>query len=263
MPQDRAKVSKATLPRTGRAYGADTCLVLIPTYNERENIDLLLPAIFSLLPDINVMVIDDASPDGTGERVTALSRRYPNLRLHSRKTKEGLGKAYADAFGKVLKETDFRSVITMDADGSHDARYLPALLSGLAVADVVVGSRYTSGGGVASWEKWRRLLSRGGNLYARLLTGLPIKDLTAGFICMDKETLARITLSDSEASGYAFLIDLKFRLVHQGGARIAEVPIVFGGRRHGESKISGQIIAEGLRVPLRLLARRLATPRRR
>lgn len=232
-------------------------LVLVPTYDERDNVRALLPEIRAALPGAGILVIDDASPDGTGEAVRALMPTMPGLELLARPGKQGLGRAYVDAFRRVLgSSAPPRVLITMDADGSHAAEHLPALLAASAGAELVVGSRYVAGGAIEAWEPWRYGLSRLGNLYARTLTGLPIRDLTAGFMAIDAGVLGRIDLDRIGASGYAFLMDLKFQLVHRGGARVREVPILFRARRGGESKLSGHIVREGLTTPLRLWAAR-------
>jgi dolichol-phosphate mannosyltransferase len=234
-------------------------VVLTPTYNERENVALLIPEIFALHPDIYVLVIDDASPDGTGDEVRSLMKQYPRLSLLARSGKQGLGTAYISAMGQVLQDQNVERVITMDADGSHAAEYIGDLLSASETHDLVVGSRYVAGGGIEDWEKWRYALSRCGNLYARTVTGLPIQDMTAGFMCICAPLLRRIGFSHFHASGYAFLMELKFAAVHTYGGSVAEVPIIFRSRRGGESKISHDIIQEGLKTPWRLFFRRFTT----
>ena len=226
-------------------------IIVIPTYNEKENISALVPEIFKIVPDVYVVVADDNSPDGTADAVRVLMQSYPRLSLFSRRAKEGLGRAYAAAFQKLLAESDVRTVIMMDADFSHHPRYLPAMLAESRAHSVVVGSRYVSGGGTEGWEGWRRLLSFGGNRYARLVTGLPIFDLTGGFNIIHTELLRKIDLSAFDASGYAFIIELKYRL-WKAGADFAEVPIIFKNRREGESKISNHIIAEGIIAPWKM-----------
>ncbi len=226
-------------------------IIVIPTYNEKENISALVPEIFKIVPDVYVVVADDNSPDGTADAVRVLMQSYPRLSLFSRRAKEGLGRAYAAAFQKLLAESDVRTVIMMDADFSHHPRYLPAMLAESRAHSVVVGSRYVSGGGTEGWERWRRLLSFGGNRYARLVTGLPIFDLTGGFNIIHAELLRKIDLSAFDASGYAFIIELKYRL-WKAGADFAEVPIIFKNRREGESKISNHIIAEGVLAPWKM-----------
>lgn len=232
-------------------------IILLPTYNERENIKLIIPEIFSAHPDIQVLVIDDNSPDKTADVVRELQKNYPGLELLLRKEKAGLGAAYTHAFAHVLTRNDIDHVITMDADGSHPVEYLKDMLAKGKDVDLVVGSRYTEGGGIENWEMWRMLLSRYGNLYARTLTGIPLQDLTAGFLCFRAKTLRRVPMDRIAASGYAFLMDLKFHSYYTAHATVAEVPILFKCRREGESKISHHIIGEGVRTPLRLLGQRI------
>ena len=232
-------------------------VILIPTYNERANIALLVPEIFSLHPQVSIMVIDDASPDGTGEEVRQLTERYPNLSLLARAGKQGLGTAYKAAFEKVLTDRNVERIITMDADGSHAAEYLGALIEKSTSHDLVIGSRYVRGGSIEDWEAWRYVLSKGGNLYARLITGLPVRDMTAGFMCFRTALLRRMDLSSMQASGYAFLMELKFDTIFALQGTLAEIPIHFHSRREGESKLSRHIIREGLKTPWRLLWRRV------
>jgi dolichol-phosphate mannosyltransferase len=227
-------------------------VILLPTYNERENIKLIVPEIFAIDPEFYVLVIDDSSPDGTGEEVYSLMRSYPNLGLLTRPGKQGLGEAYKAGMIDVLKDASVERIITMDADGSHAATYLPALIAASKNHALVVGSRYVRGGGIENWEKWRYLLSQMGNFYARTVTGLPLKDLTAGFMCFQAEMLRKIDFSHLQASGYAFLMELKFHSVYTLKSSYAEVPIIFKARREGESKISRHIIREGLKTPWRL-----------
>lgn len=232
-------------------------MVLLPTYNERENISFLIPEIFARHPDIEVTVIDDNSPDGTASAVRELKERYPRLSLLERSKKTGLGDAYKDALARALHSETSR-VIFMDADGSHGPEYIKDLLAAGITNDLVVGSRYAAGGSIEHWERWRFFLSRYGNLYARILTGLALRDLTSGFMCVNREVLRKINLSSVESSGYAFLIDFKYLLITQAKARATEVPIVFHNRREGESKISRHIIREGLWIPMRIFLRRIS-----
>lgn len=229
-----------------------TTVVLLPTYNERENIALIVPEIFAAYDDLSVLVIDDNSPDGTGDEVRRLMSVYPNLNLLSRAGKEGLGAAYREGMLQVLADATVKKVITMDADGSHAAEYLSSMLAASATHDLVIGSRYVAGGGIENWEKWRYLLSKWGNMYARTVTGLPVRDLTAGFMCLHADLLRKIDLSHAQASGYAFLMELKYAAVKTLLATHLEVPIIFKVRREGESKISGHIVSEGLRTPWKL-----------
>lgn len=224
-------------------------VILIPTYNERENIELLIPEIFTLHPDIFVLVIDDSSPDGTGDAVGALMQNYPNLSLLARPGKQGLGEAYKAGMTQVLKDPSVTVVMTMDADGSHAAEYIATLRKAGQESGLVIGSRYVTNGGIEDWERWRYFLSRWGNFYARTITGLPVQDMTAGFMHIRADFLRQIDFSSMRASGYAFLMELKFRIARTLHGNVAEVPITFKSRRGGESKISNHIIREGLKTP--------------
>jgi dolichol-phosphate mannosyltransferase len=232
-------------------------VILIPTYNERENIRMIIPEIFAAHPEVHVLVIDDNSPDGTGAEVKALMEQYPNLELLARPGKQGLGAAYKHALEHTLALGDVERIVMMDADGSHPVEYLAAMFEASKTNDLVIGSRYTKGGGIENWEPWRYALSRYGNLYARTLTGLPVRDLTAGFLCFRGDLLLRMDVDRVGASGYAFLMDLKYHAIRDAGAQVKEVPIIFKSRREGESKISHHIIREGLKTPLRLFLRRI------
>lgn len=235
----------------------DKDVIILPTYNESENIRLIVPEIFEFLPGISILVVDDNSPDGTAKVVRELQKVYPNLSLMERPEKTGLGDAYIAAMKTIIKDKNVRSVITMDADGSHSPEYLKSFLVNIKKYDLIIGSRYIKDGGVENWEFWRKMLSRFGNLYARILTGLPIRDFTAGFMCIRREILEKLNFNEISASGYSFLIELKFYLINRLKARVKEVPIIFKCRREGESKISNQIISEGIKTPWRLLLKRI------
>lgn len=226
-------------------------LIIIPTYNERKNIEKLIPAIFSYVPDVQIMVVDDNSPDGTSEVVTTLQQRHPQLSLLKRQRKEGLGRAYIHAFREVLKNTSIDTVVMMDADFSHNPKYLPVMLAQAKDNITVIGSRYVKGGSVVGWEFWRRALSMAGNWYCRTITGMPIRDCTGGFNAVDTKTLGRLNLDALDLSGYAFIMDLKNGLYRIGGVFI-EIPIVFVNRKEGESKISNHVIREGLLAPWKM-----------
>lgn len=244
-----------TNPQPGGGVAAlpKTC-VLLPTYNERDNVEPIIRAIFLQVPSIHILVIDDNSPDGTADVIRGLCGEFANLRLLSRPRKEGLGKAYLDGFGRVLAEERFDALLTMDADFSHDPCYLPAMLAQGGTHDIVIGSRYTRGGGVEGWEFWRRMLSGWANFYCRSITGMPLRDCTAGYIFLRTTMLRQVDLGGIRMSGYAFLMELKYAL-WRAGARFAEVPIMFRCRRSGESKISSHIIGEGVFAPWRLRLR--------
>jgi len=232
-------------------------IILLPTYNEKRNIELIISQIFNLHPDIHILVIDDNSPDRTAEVVKQLMKKYPHLSLLERQQKTGLGDAYKDAISRIMFDEEVRSIITMDADGSHDPKYLKDLLFRSNDYDLVIGSRYIKGGGVENWEFWRRCLSRFGNLYSKMLTRLGISDLTAGFMCINRKILGKVDLTKIGSTGYSFLIELKFYLIKKYQVRAIEIPIIFKSRREGESKLSNQIIGEGLKTPLRIFFKQI------
>jgi|GEM_PF-476894 len=230
-------------------------IIIIPTYNERDNIHALIKEIFRVVPRVSIMVVDDNSPDGTAEIVRELMRSFPQLSLLSRKGKEGLGKAYIHAFQKALEDGAVRSVVMMDADFSHSPKYLPEMFSQARLYDVVIGSRYTKGGLTEGWERWRKVLSFGGNLYCRTITRMPMKDCTGGFNIIHASLLRKIDLSHIDMSGYAFIMELKYAL-YKAGASFKEVPIVFKNRTGGESKITNHIISEGVLAPWKMIFKR-------
>ena len=231
-------------------------VILLPTYNEKENIHFIIKEIFRIAPDIWVKIIDDNSPDGTAQIVKDILSSYPRLSLLERKVKTGLGDAYKAAMREVIKDKEVGSVITMDADGSHSPKYLQEMLKNLDKADLIIGSRY-AGGGVENWEWWRKNLSKFGNLYARILSGLPVNDVTAGFMCIRRELLEKLNFESIHASGYSFLMEFKYNLIRVLGARVKEIPIIFLQRRGGKTKFSIHIFSEGLKVPWRLFFKRL------
>lgn len=225
--------------------------IIIPTYNEKENITKLVPIVSTLLPEVDILVVDDSSPDKTYEVVRSMQEHIPNLSLLLREKKEGLGKAYIEAFQKILKEGKSKAIIMMDADFSHDPKYLPMLIREAEHADIVIGSRYVRGGGVGGWNMWRRFLSKFGNIYARNIIGFSVFDCTSGLNLIRTEFLRRVDLNQISANGYAFIIELK-GLLWKAKARFKEVPIVLCNRINGESKISGHIIREGILAPWRI-----------
>ncbi len=227
-------------------------IVVIPTYNERDTIEIIIRKVFAVVPDISILIVDDNSPDKTATLVHNLMNEFPNLFLLEREKKEGLGKAYISAFKELIKVPELETIITMDADLSHNPNYLPLMLSKRRDYDVVVGSRYVQGGGTSGWEFWRRFLSEFGNMYTRLVTRMPIHDLTAGFNAISAKSLRKIDLKNMSSSGYAYTIELKY-LLYKSGARMIEIPIVFRNRIFGESKITNHIISEGLKTPWRLI----------
>jgi dolichol-phosphate mannosyltransferase len=227
-------------------------VIIIPTYNEKENIGNLIDLIYKTVPEVYVVVADDSSPDGTGAVVENLKYIYPKVSLITRDKKDGLGRAYVNAFKKVLKEDSVRNIVMMDADFSHDPVYLLEMLKKSRNFSVVIGSRYVDGGKTVGWELWRRILSSFGNLYCRSITGLPIRDCTGGFNVISAKLLRKIDFAKLDMSGYAFIMQLKY-LLHKNGATFYEVPIIFKNRRSGETKISGHIISEGLLAPVKML----------
>ena len=234
--------------------------IITPTYNERENIKILLEKIFALYPAIHVLVVDDNSPDGTAEVVKELQNKYFNLHLKERPGKLGLASAYLESFRYVLKEfPNIQSIITMDTDLSHDPLIVGTMLKELQNYDLVLGSRYVKGGGVTDWKLWRRMLSRWGNIYARLITRSKIHDLTTGFHCYRAELLKRYDLDSIDGKGFAFLMEMKI-IAERLGARIREIPIIFPGRINGQSKLNNNIIYEGLVMPWKLRYRQNRKP---
>jgi dolichol-phosphate mannosyltransferase len=224
--------------------GWDAALVVIPTYNEAENIEAILQAVAASVPEASVLVVDDGSPDGTGELVEKAAAANPHVHLLRGEGKQGLGHAYVTGFGWGI-ERGYRFFIEMDADFSHDPAAIVDLLRAGAEADVVIGSRYVPGGGVVGWSKNRHLLSRAGNVYARIILGFGVKDATAGFRCYRREVLEAIDLPGVASNGYAFQIDMTYRAWRRG-FRIAEVPIIFRERELGTSKMSRSIVTEAL-----------------
>lgn len=217
-----------------RSEGGRT-LVVLPTYDEAENILALCEQILELSPEIEVVVVDDASPDGTGDLVAERAVREPRLHLIRRSGKLGLGTAYLAGFRYGLDD-GYAQIFTMDADFSHNPRYIPEMLALMRDRDVVIGSRYVPGGGIRNWPLHRRLLSFVANLYARTLLGLPVRDCTSGFRGYAAHVLEAVDPFETRASGYSFLEEMAVR-VHRAGFRIGEIPIVFENRRAGSSKI--------------------------
>lgn len=222
-------------------------LVIIPTYNEKENLPIIIGRLLSSVPDVNVLVVDDGSPDGTGDIAESLAEKDEAQRIHvmHRKGKGGLGAAYIAGFKWGL-EHGYSVLVEMDADGSHAPEQLNRLLERLdRGADLVLGSRYVEGGTVVNWPARREILSRGGNLYARLVLGVKINDITGGYRAYRREVLEAIDLDAVASLGYGFQVDLAWRVI-QAGFTVAEVPITFTEREIGESKMSGSIIQEAL-----------------
>ncbi|MDP2586619.1 MAG: polyprenol monophosphomannose synthase [Candidatus Komeilibacteria bacterium] len=229
--------------------------VIVPTYNEKENIARLLSEIFIVAPRVSVFVVDDNSPDGTATLVNSLLGKFSNLRLINRQKKEGLGKAYLFVFNEILKNHDFETIITMDADFSHNPAYLPKMIELRRDFDLVIGSRYVAGGRTIGWETWRRGLSYFANLYCRLILRTPVRDNTSGFLAVKAALLRQIDFSQLDFSGYAFTVGLKYLLLKQH-ATFTELPIVFKNRVGGESKISNHIIKEGIASPWKMIRKK-------
>jgi dolichol-phosphate mannosyltransferase len=228
----------------------NAALVVLPTYNEAENLEAITSAILAAEPRCDILVVDDNSPDGTGKLADAIAAKTPRLSVLHRQRKEGLGRAYLAGFAHAL-ELGHPLVIEMDADFSHDPSYLPALIDAAKGADLVLGSRYVEGGGTRNWGALRRLISQGGSLYARTVLGVGVHDLTGGFKCFRRETLLALDLPTVRSGGYSFQIELTYRCLNLG-LRVKEIPIVFVDRRVGHSKMSRQIFLEAVGMVWRL-----------
>lgn len=224
-------------------------VVCLPTYNERENLESMLRRIGEVAPAVQVLVIDDNSPDGTGEIADRLARELAYVHVLHRPAKEGIGPAYVAGFRRAL-ELGADLVLEMDCDFSHDPAALPALVAAAGEADLVLGSRYVTGGSVANWGRARRLISSFGSAYARLVLGVHVRDLTGGFKCYRRAALEAIDLDAVASKGYAFQIETTYRVL-RAGLQVVEVPIRFVDREHGGSKMSRSIVLEAVwKVPL-------------
>jgi dolichol-phosphate mannosyltransferase len=230
-------------------------MLIIPTYNEKDNIATLVARVRKAAGNEPILFADDSSPDGTAAEVRRLQERDPYLHLIVRPGKDGYGSACRQAMKKVLSEKLDDHLIQFDADLSHPPEALPRVLELLRTYDVVIGSRYVAGGGSQNWDFRRKMLSFGANLYARTLTGVPVHDMTAGFVGYQADILRRIDLDRITSNGYAFLMELKFNL-HRKGARFTEVPIIFAEREAGKSKFSKKIMIEGMKFPIRAILKR-------
>ncbi|EYF03280.1 polyprenol monophosphomannose synthase [Chondromyces apiculatus] len=220
-------------------------LIITPTYNERDNLSELVHAVLATAPHAHLLIIDDASPDGTGALADALASRDPRVRVLHRPSKLGLGTAYLEGFRRALDE-GYDVAFEMDADLSHDPRYLPRFLDAIADgADVVLGSRNMPGGGVEGWGPGRHVLSKGGSLYARLILGVSVRDLTTGYKAFTRRALQALDLARVRSNGYAFQVETTYRALRRG-LRVVEVPILFVDRRAGHSKMSRKIFAEAV-----------------
>jgi dolichol-phosphate mannosyltransferase len=228
-------------------------LVIIPTYNERDNLPVLVRQVLAY-PDLHVMVADDASPDGTGEIADALAREFPGrVDVLHRTGPRGLGRSYLDAISRAVKG-NWTAICQMDADLSHDPQYLPAMLAAVEDHDLAIGSRYLQGVSVVNWPLHRIMLSTLANRYIRFVTRLRVNDCTSGYRCWRREALARLPLDSIVSEGYAFLVEMLYD-ASRLGCRMTEVPIVFVERRHGTSKLSSSVLFESLLIPWRLVLR--------
>lgn len=226
-------------------------LVIIPTYNERDNVEAITVAVLNADPRVDVLIVDDNSPDGTGQLADGLAAKNSRVKVLHRAKKEGLGRAYLHAFRWGL-DAGYQYLIEMDADWSHDPKYLPRFLdTAQNDADLVLGSRYIAGGGTVNWGPMRKVISQGGSLYARGILGVGVKDLTGGFKCFRRSVLEAIDLNAVKSSGYAFQIELTYRTL-KAGFRVKEIPIVFEDRRVGQSKMSRKIFLEALTMVWKL-----------
>jgi dolichol-phosphate mannosyltransferase len=229
-------------------------LVLIPTYNEKDNIPILIADLMSI-PGVHVMVLDDQSPDGTGQVADRLAETYPGrVQCLHRSGQRGLGVSYLEGFHRAI-QSDFDFVGQMDADLSHDPKYLPAMIDAASKgADLVIGSRYLNGISVVNWPLRRIILSQFANFYIRTVTGLHLRDITTGYRCWRRASLARLPLDRIVSDGYAFLLDVTF-MAADAGLRIEESPIIFIERRQGASKLSSGVLVESLFTPWKLIMR--------
>jgi dolichol-phosphate mannosyltransferase len=231
-----------------------TAFVVVPTYNERDNLPLLAGALMRY-PNVSLLVVDDESPDGTGAVADALAREYPGrIEVMHRNTHKGLGRSYIDGITSVINRP-VDVICQMDADLSHDPRHLPDLIAASAHADVVIGSRYVPGGAVVNWPRRRRLLSRFANRYIRIVTRLSPRDCTSGYRCWRREALASVPLASFTSDGYSFLVEMLYAAA-AAHLRFAEVPITFVERRLGESKLTQAVLFESAITPWRLIASR-------
>jgi dolichol-phosphate mannosyltransferase len=229
-------------------------LIIIPTYNELDNLRPLLNEIFTYAPKTDILIVDDNSPDGTGDLADEIHDRYALVHVLHRPGKQGLGTAYVAGF-KYSIEHGYDAAFEMDADFSHDPRYLPDFLKAIEDADLVIGSRYIPGGDTPNWSLLRRFISGGGNIFARFMLGIPVHDCTAGYRCYRREVLEHIDLDTIQSQGYAFQIELAYRVMKHG-FKIVETPIVFQDRRVGKSKMSRKIVIEGFTYVLKARFRR-------
>jgi dolichol-phosphate mannosyltransferase len=233
----------------------DQTLIIIPTYNEIENIEKMIKTLFSLYPSISILIIEDGSPDGTANVVKGLAKTFTNLHIIERSGKLGLGTAYITGFKWALKH-NYQYIFEMDCDFSHDPKAIPELLSEATQNDLVIGSRYIDGIRIINWPIQRLLLSYGASIYTRLITGIPVHDTTGGFKCFKRSTLLSLNLDAIISNGYSFQLELNYK-VWVKGLKIKEVPIIFYERRNGQSKMGGGIITEAIFAVFRLKIKKM------
>lgn len=233
------------------------CLVVTPTYNERYNLPIFIQAVLGVAPEAHILVVDDASPDGTGQVADEISRADSRVKVLHRPHKQGLGSAYIQAFREGMKSARYQHFFEMDADLSHDPNYLPEFFRELAAgADVVVGSRNMPGGAVEGWGLGRHVLSKGGSIYSRVILNVGVRDLTSGYKAFSRRALELIGLDEVRSNGYSFQIEMTYRAL-LAGLSVVEVPIVFVDRQVGESKMSAKIFAEAVGIVWKLRFKRL------
>ena len=237
-------MADAIVPGSTALPEVDRVLVIVPTYNEARNLPEIVPAILRESTRIEVLVVDDNSPDGTGQMAATMAAENPRVHVLHRQAKEGLGRAYIAGFRWAL-ERGYGAICEMDADFSHDPKFLPRFLDAIVDADLVLGSRYATGVNVINWPISRLLLSLGANFYARVITGLPLTDSTGGFKCFRRQVLERIDFDRVRSNGYSFQIEMSFR-AWKKGFRLLEIPIVFTDRVEGQSKMNKRIVREAI-----------------
>jgi len=247
---------EATCHRASSERPQPRDMLIIPTYNERDNIAMLVSRIRQAAREEDILFVDDNSPDGTADEIRRLQRQDPHLHLMVRPSKLGYGSACRQAIQKILDENLADHVIQFDADLSHPPELLPRMINLLRACDVVVGSRYITGGGTRNWDFRRRWLSFGANLYARLFTGVPVHDMTSGFVGYRTNMLRGLDLDAIRSDGYAFLMEIKFDL-YRRGARFCEFPIIFTERERGKSKFNHRTVMEGVMFPPQAMIRRM------
>ncbi|MFA6098123.1 MAG: polyprenol monophosphomannose synthase [Patescibacteria group bacterium] len=232
-------------------------IIILPTYNEKENIKAIVREIFSLnIPDLGIIIVDDNSPDGTGRIADELAAGDRRIRVLHRQQKEGLGRAYVAGFKKALEDPEAENIFEMDADFSHQPKYLPDFLGAINSADIVLGSRYIKGGGVQNWNFFRRFISTSANFVIRFILGVKIRDLTGGFKCFSRRALLSLDFDKVESSGYNFQIEVNYK-AYKEGLKIKEIPIIFVERQAGNSKFSTAIMLESFWKVLQLKFRKI------